>query len=112
MKFPCTTYSGPSAKSDEYQLLPAQHSLKVGYWFVTHMNCGKTAERIKMKLRTKVGVSQGHMVLGGGPGPPMGRGHVAPSENVNAYRTPTIALILMKFCTKVGLSQGQILLGW
>ena len=81
-------------------------------WLVTTVNCGKTAERIEMKLGTKVGLDKSHIVLGGGSGPPTGRGHRAPSENVNAYCAQTIAPIVMKFCTQVGLGLAQILLGW
>ena len=39
-------------------------------WLITTVNCGKTAERIEMKLGTKVGLDKSHIVLGGGPGPP------------------------------------------
>ena len=37
---------------------------------VTFVHCGQTVGRIKMKLGTQVGLSPGHTVLHGDPGPP------------------------------------------
>ena len=39
--------------------------LIIGYGLVTHVNCGKTAERIEMKLGMMVALGQGRIVLGG-----------------------------------------------
>jgi len=42
---------------------------------VTFVDCGQTAERIKMKLGVQVGHGPGHIVLDGDPAPPPPKGH-------------------------------------
>jgi len=46
--------------------------------FSTHVYCGQTAGWIKMPLGTEVDLGPGHIVLGGDPAPPDGKGHSSP----------------------------------
>ena len=76
---------------------------------VTLVYCGQTVGRIKMKLGMQVGLSPGHTVLDGDPGPPPPKG-TALQFLAHMYCAQTAGWIKMPVGVEVGLYASDIVL--
>jgi len=75
----------------------------------TLVYCGRTVGRIKMKLRTQVGLGPGHIVLDGDPAP-LPKGAQSPQFSAHICCGQTAGCIKMPLCMEVGLSPGDFVL--
>jgi len=76
---------------------------------VTFVHCGQTVVRIKMKLRTQVGLGPGHIVLGGDRAPPPLKGQ-SPQFSAYICYGQMAAWIKMSLGMEVGLRPGDFVL--
>ena len=76
---------------------------------VTLVYCGQTVGWIKMKLGMQVGLSPGHTVLDGDPGPPPPKG-TALQFLARMYCAQTAGWIKMPVGVEVGLIPGEFVL--
>ena len=77
---------------------------------VAFVHCGQTVGRIKMKLRTHVGLSPGHIVLNLDPALPPPKGH-SPHPIFGPYLLrPNGCMVKMPLGMELGLSPGGFVL--